>query len=1567
MNGTVRGRWRWEELCGADGFKIWSSTTHDIGLCFEQLALQIPTLAMLAATSAFYFGRQIHYVIRGKTQLLAIKIRCVIVSLMVALPVLQTYIDLNKSETPIERISYFLTTVEGIAWITHLGYLLVLRKRLGLSPRGPLFMCVLWSLIGVLSVISLRTHLLIYQVLDPKTFSASLAYSFSIISVILQILYGLTLIPGEGDTVYLTYTQNEESQPLLSNSPYSRFIEERDPYYLGVAMEDDSWFSRLIFHWVNPLMKKGVDGRLHHPDDLYDLPDSLNSTTLGLKLEKALIGNIDDVQKKIAEQLHEPSSSTSETEVFYQGTARPNVSLLKALHKCFWIQFYGIGILRLIADCAGFAGPLLLKKLVSFIEDQSEDMYLGYTYALGLCLTTLLAAFCDTHFNFYMSVVGLKIRAALVTTIYRKTLTTTGTDLNLSFSVGEIVNFMSTDTDRIVNSCPSFHAFWSIPFQLGISLYLLYSQVGFAFLAGLGFSVLLIPINKMIASKIGELSTKMMERKDNRVKVMTEILRGIRTIKIHVWEQYFLTNITSMRNGELKYLKYRKYLDALCVYFWATTPVVISILTFGTYVLLGNKLTAATVFTSMALINMLISPLNAFPWVLNGVTEAWVSIKRIQRFIDLRDLNVESYYKNTILTDRPNTTLILRNAYFNWEKSLSPDERAALHKAPMRNVKDKGKGKKSDNGETIPEETSRTFKLNNISITIRKGEFIGIMGVVGSGKSSIFAAILAEISKQEGLVATSDLEQGLCVCVLFYLLNICFEGFGLVSQQPWLQRGTIRDNILFSKTFDREKYKNVVFSCCLDEDFLLLPAGDLTGVGDSGMTLSGGQKARIALARAIYQDKSIYLLDDIISAVDSKVARHIFKYCIMGLLKTKTRILCTHHVKYLVQADSIIVMENGYIKQQGKPSEVLSNIDEFLPIDLELGNNSFQSDHSSSFIDSIDRETTNDEDSLLNEENREYGTVKVGVYMTYLSAMGSILSLSIIISLVLMQTSRNVTDWWLSYWVSNDQNSNHTNSSYTNSDGVLHYSFWNVVTGGEVKNYLIVYVLLAVFNSLFTLFRAFLFAYGGIIAASRLHKSFLQSVMWAKVTFFDVSPIGRIINRFSSDTFTVDDSLPFILNILLAQLVGVIGSVILTIYGLPWLCLILIPLVPVYHWLQYYYRLTSRELKRLSSVTLSPIYSHFNETLQGLVTIRALRATQRFRRANEDYVESNMKVQFASQVAAQWLSLRLQFMGVAMVSGVGFIGVIQHQFDVANPGLVGLAISYALSVTSLLSGVINSFTETEREMIAVERVSQYIEDIEPESTTSVIDPPYAWPIQGVVSFNQVILKYREHLAPSLKGVTFETRPAEKIGVVGRTGAGKSSLFVALFRLSEIHGGSVTIDSTNISHIPIPVLRSRLSCIPQEPFMFSGTVRENLDPLSNFPDPEIWAALNKVDLTRTVKRLGGLEYQISSSGSNLSVGQRQLFCLARAVLHNTKILCVDEATANVDQAADRLIQQTLHTAFRKSTVIIIAHRIETVLDCDRVLVMGDGQVLEFDSPNELLADPSSHFYKLVNEE
>ncbi|XP_018573016.1 multidrug resistance-associated protein 7 [Anoplophora glabripennis] len=1569
LHSSPQWRWNWVDLCGEE-FKIWAPQRHDLGICFQQLCLDIPVLAMLAISSAYYFGRHEGFVTRGRIQLIAINIRCVIVLCLAFLPLIQIYIDINKGQAQINKISFFLSAVQGITWFTHLGYTMGLRKRLGKSPRGPIYMCIVWSLMLALTVISFRSHYLLYSYSIQANYSICLAYGFSICYLIAHIGYALTLIPSEGSSTYFNfsnrYTEIGENQPLLTSNAYVRFTEEGDPTYLGVAMEEANWFSKLLFYWVNPMMEKGLQGKISNSDDLYDLPMSLNCGLISAKLSKHLSrgkGRESNSAEDLPSTISSASTPTS-VDVSFAGTGKNKTTLFMALHRCFWVQFYSVGILKFVADCAAFAGPMLLNRLVGFIEDKSEDVEWGYIYAAGLMSTTVVSSLCDSHFNFQMALVGLRMRGALVTTIYRKTLTVSSTVLNGHFTVGEIVNFMSTDTDRIVNSCPSFHALWSIPFQLAVTLFLLYSQLGISFLAGVVFSVILIPVNKLIASKIGQLSTKLMEHKDARVRLITEVLRGIKAIKLYVWEQHFIRLVTKLRDQELKYLKGRKYLDALCVYFWATTPVVISILTFGTYVLLGNKLSAATVFTGMALLNMLISPLNAFPWVLNGMAEAWVSVKRIQRLLDIPDLDLEHFYSRRLLDEcDDNTEIVIREGGFDWGKELSRAEKMRLHALNEKtSVKGKGKGKrsaltidkrKSFESHIVEEGEDGGFRLHRLNFKIRKGEFVGIIGPVGSGKSSFLSAILGELPIVSGEIAINQIE----------------SGFGLVTQQPWLQCGTLRDNVLFGRPYDDSKYRSVLFACGLAEDIQQLPAGDMTVVGESGSTLSGGQKARVALARAVYQDKSVYLLDDILSAVDAKVAKHIFQHCLMGLLLNKTRILCTHHVQYLIYADAIALVEDGSIKKIGKPADVLYQIDDTLPVDLELGESihSTSTSASNSLLESIKQDNSlgAKEDALF-QETSEMGGVEFSVYSSYWKAIGHILSLTILCSIIFMQISRNMTDWWLAHWVTNQESPNSTNFSVD-----VDIAFFMVgglgSDDGDVYSYLKVYVEFAAVNTLFTLVRAFLFAYGGVKAATKVHKSLLKSVIKAKSAFFDITPTGRILNRFSSDTYTVDDCLPFILNVLLAQFFGLIGSLVITIYGLPWICMILIPLVPVYHWLQNHYRLTSRELKRISSVTLSPVYSHFNETLQGLTTIRAMRASQRFKRDNEDNVDANIKAQFASQAAARWLGLRLQFIGVAVVAGVSFIAVIQHQYDVADPGLIGLAISYALSVTGALSGVVNAFTETEREMIAVERVNQYIREIPTESADFVIDPPFAWPSQGVVFFNDVVLSYREHLTPSLKGVSFETRPCEKIGVVGRTGAGKSSLISALFRLVEVASGSICIDSVDIRRISLASLRSRMFCIPQDPFLFDGTIRENLDPLGEFREDEIWTALNKVNLVGTIQALGGLENKVDGSGANFSVGQKQLICLARAVLHNAKVLCIDEATANVDHETDRLIQQTLRSAFRKSTVVTIAHRVQTIFDSDRVLVMSDGRVVEFDSPENLLADANSHFSQLVSHE
>lgn len=941
------------------------------------------------------------------------------------------------------------------------------------------------------------------------------------------------------------------------------------------------------------------------------------------------------------------------------------------------------------------------------------------------------------------------------------------------FSSGQIINFMSTDTDRVLNFGPSLHAAWSLPFQFLVTLILLYQQVGLSFLAGVVITILLIPINKCIANKIGSLSTKMMSAKDKRVSIMSEILSGIRVIKYFTWEEIFKEKVQQTRQEELKYLAGRKYLDALCVYLWATTPVLISVLTFVIYVMAGNSLTAAKVFTAVALFSMLTGPLNAFPWVLNGLIEAGVSIKRVEQFLSLPEFNPELYFtkKYEMAEEEPgqDSDIVVRDGVFTHKAEVEP----------------------------------AAFKLNIQRLSVSAGQLVVVVGGVGSGKSALLEAVLGELERREGEV-----------CVVRPA-----GGLGLVRQEPWLQQGTVRDNITFGKAYQHGWYWRVLEACALTADLRQLARGDLSQVGEGGATLSGGQRARVALARAVYQDKDLYLIDDIFSAVDSEVATHIYRKCILGLLRDKTRVLCTHHSKYVQAADKIVMLEEGRIKDQGTPSG-------HSPTHISLNNDKTELETNYSLLHTpslTGRNSPTLEVSQLtpesepgSEERRETGRVSLTVYWQYWRAVGSLLSPLILLSLLAMQVSRNLTDVWLAHWVSAQSNGTQPNSSWSQhgyEQGLA------VRASDEVKHYLTVYGFIAVSNTIFSLMRAFLFAYGGISAAKTIHSKLIKTVMRAKILFFDLTPLGQILNRFSSDLSTVDDSLPFILNIFLANLFGVVGPLAVTVYAMPWICLVLLPLTFLYFNIQGRYRPASRDLKRVGSVAMSPIYTHYSETLAGVSTIRAMQAVPRFVRENMERLESSLKTNYSGQAASQWLELRLQMIGCAVVTGVAVIAVVEHHIAGANPGLVGLAISYALGITGKLSGLVSSFTETERELVAVERVGQYLNLIKQENNKGTVTSPYNWPSEGVISMKSVAMRYQDHLPPALKGVSLQTKSAEKIGVVGRTGSGKSSLFHCLFRLTEIESGEIHIDNVNIKLLDIEELRAQLVIIPQQPFLF----------------------------------------------------------------------------------------------------------------------------------------------------
>ncbi|XP_077460374.1 ATP-binding cassette sub-family C member 10 isoform X2 [Stigmatopora argus] len=952
----------------------------------------------------------------------------------------------------------------------------------------------------------------------------------------------------------------------------------------------------------------------------------------------------------------------------------------------------------------------------------------------------------------------------------------------------------------------------------------------------------------------------------------------------------------------------------------------------------GCHLTAAKVFTTLALVGMLIVPLNAFPWVLNGILEAKVSLERIQRFFKLTNQDPQAYYA-LVWPDDDDTAVLLSRGTFSWQGPQEDTPRDA--------------------------HSGRLLLLHNLNLNIRKGSLTVVIGKVGCGKSSFLAAISGELSRHSGVVYVADREHGLA----------------LATQEPWIQHASVRDNILFGKHYDASFYRAVVEACALTDDLSILPDGDHTEVGENGVTLSGGQKARLALARAVYMDKDVYLLDDPLAAVDAQVARHLMCNCILELLAGKTRILCTHRVELVDAADAVALMENGTIVKMGSPAEILPLLEatpEHHNKESDCENKGNQEEDQPNTT--LSERRLDDDDDPSGLEKKQAGGLSWKVYRTYWTAVGGVLATSVMMALFAMQASKNVSDWWLSHWISAlksnaSAESNSSHSEFLASPRLLLFaggSFTSPIStfsqpASEVRFYLAVYGALAGANTVFTALRAFLFAYGAICAATVIHDRLLDRVIKATVSFFDTTPLGRILNRFSSDVYSVDDSLPFILNILLANVFALLGTLAVTSAALPWSLLALPPLGLLYFSTQRFYRHTSRELKRLCSVTLSPVYSHFSETLGGLATIRASQSCARFEEENVRRLEENQRCLFLSNAATQWLDIRLQLIGVTVVTSLAVIAVVQHSLNVVDPGLVGLTLSYALSVTALLSGLISSFTQTEMQLVSVERAQEYSSHLpeEPQEQNPQLAP--AWPQHGSVEFRGVVLAYGEGLPNALDGVNFTVGAGEKVGIVGRTGSGKSSLFVALFRMAEVSGGEILVDGLDVSGVGLAQLRSRLAIIPQDPFLFSGTVRENLDPCGRHQDQQLLQVLDQCHLTSVVNALGGLDAELQDRGRSFSLGQRQLMCLSRALLTRAKVLCVDEATASVDHQTDKLLQKTIADTFRDKTVLTIAHRINTIMDCERVLVMHAGKAVDFDTPASLRQKDDSVFQRLLGAE
>ncbi|KAH9424705.1 Multidrug resistance-associated protein 7 [Dermatophagoides pteronyssinus] len=1285
---------------------------------------------------------------------------------------------------------------------------------------------LLKSFLFIIVLLNISECLTGYLTINPDDNQRKLILLFT--SCICWFLHYLLFIIQQRQQVITT-----GDEPLLSD--------DDNEFVLKCDELESSIISKLLFQWVSPLLDKGQleSNRIDSSDDLFELPESLSAQTS----YQSIISYLDcDQQKR---------------------------SLIGYMFSNFSMKFASLGFWKLFADSMNMLFPILLNRLLLYLEntsDNDEHSKIGFYYAFGLLLCTILNTVSISYFNFQISKISLKIRCQLIQMTYNKLFRIRSTTMMNEFDTGQILNLANTDVERVMNLVPSLFQLISLPLQLLVTIYLLYLQVNLAFISAIIFIVILIPINKIICDRIKILSEKLMFWKDKRIRLISECLKGIRTIKLHSWEPSFRQKVETLRNEEIKYLKYRKYLDALCVYFWATTPVIISSLVFATYVWLNgdNMLTSSKVFTTLALLGMLIMPLNALPWVLNGLIESFVSIKRLNRFYQL---NEQNWLQDLCWVDDDEMLLQLNDCSFSY----------------------------GDNSDQ-----QQNFELENINLKILKRKPIAITGRVGSGKSTLIKCLLNELIKRDGQLK----------------INQCFQrqAIGYVSQEPWIQDTTIRKNILFGKEFDPQFYNEIIDACQLSDDFQQFQSGDQTLIGNHGQTLSGGQKSRIQLARALYQNFSVYLIDEPFASIDQQVARKIYRKCFGGILKNKSIILITNHIEYLQQDDTfhIYYMDNGHLIDLNH-TKLINQMDN-------------QSDQNHDQIDNH-KPATIEQEQHEEKEEREHGKIKLAVYIHYIRSIGYFLFTMIITSICLMQMSRSASDFWLSIWT-NQQQSSHNNSSLF---------------------YLEIFIMIGIINSIITLIRAFLFAYGGIMAATVVHNALLNKLFQTSTLFFDIISFGQIINRFSTDLFNVDDALPFTLNIFLAQISSLIAGLIVTVYGLPWMIIIFVLLTIPYYIIQEYYRKTSRELKRISATTLSPIYSQLDDTIQGLTIIRSFKQDIRFRNEFNEKINIYTRCQYAINAIQQWLNLRLQLIGAFITSSVALIAVYIHYYheQYLNSSLIGLSLVYSLSLTNLLNGTFSAFAQTELDLISVERIEKLIEKFndykETDNDDEKVELDRLWPSKGNIRFDNVSMRYRSDLPLALKNISFEIHPGEHVAIVGRTGSGKSSIFQTLFRLVDIETGSISIDDIDLKWIDRNIIRSRLHIIPQDVFLFNGTIRDNLDPQNRYDDNEIWTALFDCKINMLVDKLGGLDCILDEMGTNLSVGQRHLFGLARAVLNRSRIICMDEITANIDNETGRILDELIETVFKQTTILHIAHKFDSIRNYDRIIYMNDGTI------------------------
>jgi ATP-binding cassette subfamily C (CFTR/MRP) protein 1 len=1103
-----------------------------------------------------------------------------------------------------------------------------------------------------------------------------------------------------------------------------------------------------------------------------------------------------------------------------------------------------------------------------------------------------------------------------------------------------------------------------------------------------------------VFSIVSKMRRKVLKYSDLRVKMMNEILTGIRIIKFYGWEKPFGKEVGRLRFKEMEALTKMAYAVAIGFSIvLLSTPIIQPIIVFWTYIKIQDEpLTAATAFTTVALFNIMRFPFAFMPMGLLQFIQSKISLKRLERYLALPELS--DYVEHSPPPETPEESplaksgsITIQDGNFSWIDPEAPEIKPVQDEAPKKEKKTRrslrDSSKKTDDASSDDGSMSRSthsfissvisedggkgggITLQDITCEIEAGSLVAVVGSVGSGKSSFLSAILGEMEAiDDSKVYSPRTEE-----------EKNMKGFAsYCTQSPWVINDTLRGNIMFGREFDEDRYNRVVKCCALMDDIVILPAGDMTEIGERGINLSGGQKARVSLARALYSDQTrLLLLDDPLSAVDSHVGEHLFSKAIAGdITKGMTRILVTHHVHVLAQCDKVIVFEHGRIKHQGKFQELVdSGVDFAGAVDVSKIQTSEspvpeEDDEKDKKLELIEKEEVakKDEDptetekstlkkagaTLVQEEERDEGDVAGHAYGRYARAGGIYIAILVCVIQGLGRASDIMASFWLAFWAERMFQAEQSGTPFTDR---------------ETSKYIGIYAIFGFVGICGLGCRGIFLATHRLRASKRLHDGLTDAVLRAPVAFFDVTPIGRVLNRFAADmdkldlelTQTISQGVNTTSNVL-----GAIGAIVVATKGT-----FIVPLIPlgyVYYLVQKWFRKTSTELQRVTSVANSPIFAEFSQTLSGTSTIRAYGVQAGFFEKCKSSFDNMNASYILVQLSNYWLSLRLDIMGglVAMFVGAVAVGTLDRGF--ISAGYLGLALSYSIEMTTYLKFGVQMIARLEADMSSVERILSYTDNIKPEAPVEIPenDPePGTWPANGVVEFSHASMRYRDGPLV-LKDLSFTVNAGEKIGVCGRTGSGKSSLMIALFRISELEddGGKLLIDGVNTREIGTAALRLNLSIIPQDPIMFSNTVRYNLDPFAIATDDELWEVLQKVHLGEVIAVLPkGLDEEVAEGGENFSQGQRQLLCIARSLLRKPKILVMDEATASIDNETDAAIQEMIRENFKESTVLTIAHRLNTIMDSDRILVLDDGRIAELDTPEKLLAKEGGHFKAMVD--